>query len=108
MYPESAGTQFPQWSRPDGLWIHAGGIVVEQEHQPARFTDDLQTDVVASLSTVAVLDDVGHGLAEGQDDFRCAIGLQSLRVDQLCDLVADPNQSTFKFENGLEAAGIEL
>ena len=26
----------------------------------------------------------------------------------VCDLVADPNQSTFKFENGLEAAGIEL
>ena len=26
----------------------------------------------------------------------------------VCDLVADPNQSTFKFENGLEAAGLEL
>ena len=26
----------------------------------------------------------------------------------VCDLVADPNQSTFKFENGLEAAGISL
>lgn len=26
----------------------------------------------------------------------------------VCDLVADPNQSTFKFENGLEAAGIKL
>ncbi len=26
----------------------------------------------------------------------------------VCDLVAEPNQSTFKFENGLEAAGIEL
>ncbi len=26
----------------------------------------------------------------------------------VCDLVADPNQSTFKFENGLAAAGIEL
>ena len=26
----------------------------------------------------------------------------------VCDLVADPNQSTFKFENGLEAAGITL
>ena len=26
----------------------------------------------------------------------------------VCDLVADPDQSTFKFENGLEAAGIKL
>ncbi len=26
----------------------------------------------------------------------------------VCDLVADPNQSVFKFENGLEAAGIEM
>ncbi len=26
----------------------------------------------------------------------------------VCDLVADPNQSAFKFENGLEAAGISL
>ena len=26
----------------------------------------------------------------------------------VCDLVADPEQSTFKFENGLEAAGIKL
>ncbi|MEM9061431.1 MAG: transporter substrate-binding protein [Pseudomonadota bacterium] len=26
----------------------------------------------------------------------------------VCDLVADPSQSTFKFENGLEAAGIKL
>ena len=26
----------------------------------------------------------------------------------VCDLAADPNQSTFKFENGLEAAGIML
>lgn len=26
----------------------------------------------------------------------------------VCDLVAEPNQNTFKFENGLEAAGIEL
>ena len=26
----------------------------------------------------------------------------------VCDLVADPNQSVFKFENGLEAAGISL
>lgn len=26
----------------------------------------------------------------------------------VCDLNADPNQSTFKFENGLEAAGIKL
>lgn len=26
----------------------------------------------------------------------------------VCDLVADPTQSTFKFENGLEAAGIKL
>jgi len=26
----------------------------------------------------------------------------------VCDLESDPNQSTFKFENGLEAAGIEL
>ena len=26
----------------------------------------------------------------------------------VCDLVADPNQSTFKFENGLKAAGIDI
>ena len=26
----------------------------------------------------------------------------------VCDLVADPNQSVFKFENGLEAAGIKI
>ena len=26
----------------------------------------------------------------------------------VCDLVADPNQSVFKFENGLEAAGIKM
>ena len=26
----------------------------------------------------------------------------------VCDLVKDPNQSTFKFENGLKAAGIDL
>ena len=26
----------------------------------------------------------------------------------VCDLVADPSQSVFKFENGLEAAGIEM
>ena len=26
----------------------------------------------------------------------------------VCDLVADPNQAVFKFENGLEAAGIEI
>ena len=26
----------------------------------------------------------------------------------VCDLVADPNQSTFKFENGLQAAGIDI
>ncbi len=26
----------------------------------------------------------------------------------VCDLIADPDQSTFKFENGLEAAGIKL
>ena len=26
----------------------------------------------------------------------------------VCDLVADPNQAVFKFENGLEAAGIEM
>ena len=26
----------------------------------------------------------------------------------VCDLVADPDQSTFKFEDGLEAAGIKL
>ena len=26
----------------------------------------------------------------------------------VCDLVADPNQAVFKFENGLEAAGIKM
>ena len=26
----------------------------------------------------------------------------------VCDLVADPSQSVFKFENGLKAAGIEM
>ena len=26
----------------------------------------------------------------------------------VCNLVADPSQSVFKFENGLEAAGISL
>ena len=26
----------------------------------------------------------------------------------VCDLVADPNQSVFKFENGLKAAGIDI
>jgi len=26
----------------------------------------------------------------------------------VCDLVADPSQSTFKFENGLKAAGIDI
>jgi branched-chain amino acid transport system substrate-binding protein len=26
----------------------------------------------------------------------------------VCDLVANPNEATFKFENGLEAAGIKL
>ena len=26
----------------------------------------------------------------------------------VCDLVADPNQAVFKFENGLEAAGIKI
>ena len=26
----------------------------------------------------------------------------------VCDLVTDPSQSTFKFENGLKAAGIDI
>ena len=26
----------------------------------------------------------------------------------VCDLVADPNQGVFKFENGLKAAGIDI
>ena len=103
----------------EGAWLWAEGVKQAGTVERMPVIEALRSGISyeGPSGTVAIEPKTNHCrqnvyLAELKDQ---AFHILETHEDQppadtllVCDLVADPNQSVFKFENGLEAAGIKM